>query len=40
MKKAEYIIKELVKVIQHLNKLAVEIISLLGWVLIIINLFK
>lgn len=38
MKKTQYIIKELIKVLQYLNKLAVEIVSLLGWILIIINL--
>lgn len=40
MKKTQYIIKELIKVLQYLNKLAVEIISLLGWILIAINLLE
>lgn len=39
MKKTQQILKELIKVLQYLNKLAVEIISFLGWVLIAINLF-
>ena len=40
MRKAQQIIKELIKVMQYLNKLAVEIISLLGWILIVINLLE
>lgn len=40
MKRIQGIIKELIKVLQYLNKLAVEIISLIGWVLIIINLLE
>lgn len=40
MKIVQGIIKELIKVLQYLNKLAVEIISLIGWILIIINLLE
>lgn len=38
MDEAEKIIKKLVKLVQQLNKLAIEIISLVGWVLILIKL--
>lgn len=38
MSKAEKIIKELIKLVQQLNKLAIEIISLVGWILILIKL--
>ncbi len=38
MDKAEAIIKKLVKLVQQLNKLAIEIISLVGWILILIKL--
>ena len=31
-------IKELIKLVQQLNKLAIEIISLVGWILILIRL--
>ena len=31
-------IKKLIKLVQQLNKLAIEIISLVGWVLILIKL--
>ena len=36
---AERVIKKLVKLVQQLNKLAIEIISLVGWLLILIELF-
>ena len=32
-------IKELIKLFQQLNKLMIEIISFVGWVLILIRLF-
>jgi len=35
-----YIVKELIKLMQQLNKLAIEIISLIGWILILIKLFE
>ena len=38
MKKAETIIKELIKLVQQLNKLMIEIISLVGWLIILIKL--
>lgn len=38
MNKAETKIKKLIKLVQQLNKLAIEIISLVGWVLILIKL--
>ncbi len=38
MDNAERIIKKLVKLVAQLNKLAIEIISLVGWVLILIKL--
>ena len=31
-------IKELIKLMQQLNKLAIEIISLVGWILILIKI--
>ena len=31
-------IKELIKLVQQLNKLAIEIISLVGWILILIKI--
>lgn len=40
MDKVEYIIKKLVKLVQQLNKLAIEIISLVGWILILIKLLS
>ncbi len=40
MKDLEKIIKELVKLVGQLNKLAIEIISLLGWILIAIEILK
>jgi uncharacterized membrane protein len=33
-------IKKLIKLVQQLNKLMIEIISLVGWVLILIKLFQ
>jgi len=33
-------IKKLIKLVQQLNKLAIEIISLIGWLIIIIELLK
>ena len=33
-------IKELIEIVKLLNKLAVEIIGLIGWVLIIIKMFN
>ena len=36
----EQIIKKLVKLVQELNKLAIEIISLVGWILILIKLLS
>ena len=38
MSRAETIIKKLIKLVQQLNKLAIEIISLIGWVIILIKL--
>ena len=38
MNKATKIIKELIKLMQQLNKLAIEIISFVGWLLILIKL--
>lgn len=38
MDRMEQIIKKLVKLVQELNKLAIEIISLVGWILILIKL--
>lgn len=38
MDSAEAIIKKLIKLVQQLNKLAIEIISLVGWVIILIKL--
>ncbi len=32
-------VKELIKLVQQLNKLMVEIISFVGWILILIKLF-
>lgn len=40
MSKAQKIIKELIKLFQQLNKLAIEIISLAGWILILIETLK
>ena len=39
MDTAERVIKKLVKLVQQLNKLAIEIISLVGWLIILIELF-
>ena len=33
-------IKELTELVRQLNKLAVEVIGLIGWILIIIHLFN
>lgn len=33
-------IKKLIKLVRQLNKLAIEIISLIGWLIIIIELIK
>ena len=38
MKKIADIIKELIKIVDLLNKLAIGVISLLGWLLIAIEL--
>lgn len=38
MSDAEKKIKELIKLMQQLNKLMIEIISFLGWVIILIEL--
>lgn len=40
MDKAIYIVKKLIKLMQQLNKLAIEIISLLGWLIIAIELLE
>lgn len=40
MDAAERIIKKLVKLLQQLNKLMIEIISLVGWVTILIKLLE
>ena len=40
MDRMEQIIKKLVKLVQELNKLAIEIISLVGWILILIKLLS
>lgn len=39
MSRAETIIKKLIKLVQQLNKLMIEIISLVGWLIILIELF-
>lgn len=38
MQKFTDIIKELTKLVAQLNKLMVELVSLVGWILIILNL--
>lgn len=38
MDKVHKTIKELIKLMQQLNKLAIEIISLVGWLIILIKL--
>lgn len=40
MDKAIYIVKKLIKLLQQLNKLAIEIISLLGWLIILTELLE
>lgn len=40
MQKAQYIIKELIKLLEQLNKLAIEIISLLGALIILIEILQ
>ena len=40
MQKLKDIIKELTEIVKLLNKLAVEIIGLIGWLLIIIKMFN
>ena len=40
MDTAERVLKKLVKLVQQLNKLAIEIISFVGWVLILIKLLE
>lgn len=40
MNTAERVLKKLVKLVQQLNKLAIEIISFVGWVLILIKLLE
>ncbi len=40
MGKADEKIKKLIKLVQQLNKLMIEIISFAGWILILIELFK
>lgn len=39
MQKVIWKVKELIKLFQQLNKLMVEIISFVGWVIILIKLF-
>lgn len=38
MDKVQKIVKELIKLMQQLNKLAIEIISFVGWLIILIKL--
>lgn len=33
-------VKELIKLVQQLNKLAIEIISLVGWIIILIKVLS
>ena len=40
MDRAEQIIKKLIKLTQQLNKLLIEIISLIGWVIILVKLLE
>lgn len=40
MDTAERVIKKLVKLAQQLNKLVIEIISLVGWILILIEALR
>ena len=40
MSRAETIIKKLIKLVQQLNKLMIEIISLVGWIIILIKLLN
>ena len=40
MDTAERVIKKLVKLMQQLNKLVIEIISLVGWLLILIEALR
>lgn len=40
IKKLTRVTKELIKLAQQLNKLAFEVISLIGWFLIILQLLK
>lgn len=40
MDKVIYIVKKLIKLLQQLNKLAIEIISLLGWIIILTELLE
>lgn len=40
MDTAERVIKKLVKLVQQLNKLMIEIISFAGWVLILIEALR
>ena len=40
MDTAERVIKKLVKLVQQLNKLMIEIISFVGWVLILIEALR
>lgn len=40
MKKLIDFAKDLVKLLQQLNKVAIELISLVGWVLILMKLFE
>ena len=40
MDTAEQVIKKLVKLVQQLNKLATEIISLVGWIVILVKLLE
>lgn len=40
MDTAEQVIKKLVKLVQQLNKLMIEIISLVGWLTILIKLLE
>ena len=40
MNEFEQKIKELIKLAQQLNKLAIELISLVGWLLILVKLLE
>lgn len=40
MGRAEQIIKKLIKLMEQLNKLVIEIISFVGWLIILIKLLE